>query len=73
MVISYKPKSALARDVAGSGEYPGANDDEARRVDKLVEALELALSVAEDCRQRWSRGHEERVGSAKATLIDAKG
>lgn len=42
------------------------------RATALADALESALSVALDCQQRWSRGHEDRVAKAKAALESFK-
>jgi hypothetical protein len=43
-------------------------DDLSRMVAAMGEGLELALSVANDCHQRWSRGHPARVEKATAIL-----
>lgn len=40
---------------------------------KLREALGLALSVADDCHQRWSRGHPDRVAKARAAYDTIRG
>lgn len=51
-MITYKAKSQLARMVASSGEYPGANDDEARAVDKVVDKLERVRAVQVECAKK---------------------
>ena len=38
------------------------------RATVLADALDSALTVALDCQQRWSRGHDDRVAKAKAAL-----
>ena len=43
-----------------------------RARDDLREALDLALSVANDCAQRWSRGHPDRVAKATEVLNRTK-
>ena len=57
-------RAAERADVVVADKRDAARADAAR----LASALRLALSVANDCQQRWSRGHPARVKDATEAL-----
>ena len=66
-------KNHFAFSVKDADQWDDANARLIAAAPDLLEACESLLSVAEDCRERWSRGHAGRVDQARAAIKKARG